>query len=607
MAGLGLTLPTGDKPVRFPVAFRVGVTGTRSLDLAAEPVLRQATSAVLRTVAAHTRAVADEPWAKTVHLDRNGRTDLRLRLMSPLAEGADRLVAEEAGNLAPAIDYELSVALPFVQEEYEKDFPNSVPKFRALLERAQARVLSLDGGRGLHTKWRSYEAVGRWVARNCDLLIAIWDDDREGGRGGTEDIVGFAVRIGLPVWWIQASGAKPGVLIEDLVQFRNRNKEGLAATSDDRLRRYIGTRLRVPKTSRRAYEGIHHRLVEVCRWSGRKLHLLRTGEDNPLHDFLAETLPRQRVAWRAHQIFMSALCLGLPRPRETQSWLEDAYWAPVHRSPDALASAYADRYRSTYTYVFALAALALTLAALSLASEAWGIDGPIWLIAAGEFVCLMAILALATWNYVGRWHERWIGYRVLAELARKQQALTELGWTLPSREITQAAATGSERASWIGWYFDAAIRAAPPANGSLASPQLKTVRRRIYDSLVVGQIAYHTNRAAASKRAALVLLVLGEICFFLTLLAIATKLDLFIWPGPPRAHATIVGLGLVAAALPALSAAAFAMRSYAEFEVLADQSERMVELLTTLKDECRMKLTSCGRSRPRIWPRICFA
>ena len=324
MAGLGLTLPTGDKPVRFPVAFRVGVTGTRSLDLAAEPVLRQATSAVLRTVAAHTRAVADEPWAKTVHLDRNGRTDLRLRLMSPLAEGADRLVAEEAGNARPAIDYELSVALPFVQEEYEKDFPNSVPKFRALLERAQARVLSLDGGRGLHTKWRSYEAVGRWVARNCDLLIAIWDDDREGGRGGTEDIVGFAVRIGLPVWWIQASGAKPGVLIEDLVQFRNRNKEGLAATSDDRLRRYIGTRLRVPKTSRRAYEGIHHRLVEVCRWSGRKLHLLRTGEDNPLHDFLAETLPRQRVAWRAHQIFMSALCLGLPRPRETQSWLEDA-------------------------------------------------------------------------------------------------------------------------------------------------------------------------------------------------------------------------------------------------------------------------------------------
>jgi hypothetical protein len=582
--GLEQAPPAGDKPVRFPVAFRVGVSGARVLESTAEPRLREAASAVLRTVAEHAGALADEPWAQKVHAAWNGKTDLRLRLLSPLAEGADRLVAEEAGKLAPAIAYHLSVALPFVQREYERDFPDSVAEFRALLESAQGRVLTLDGGRGLHTEWRSYEAVGHWVARNCDLLIAIWDDCREGGRGGTEDIVRFAVRIGLPVWWIQASGTEPGVLIEDRDQYRNRSDARLAATSSDRLRLYIRKRLQVPKISQAAHQGIHQRLVAAGRWAGRKLHLLGGGEANPLHAFLTETPPPPRAAWRAHGIFMAALRLGLARKGEAEGRLEDAYWAPIYRPPDALASAYADRYRSTYTYVFALAALALTLAALSLAMEAWGVDGPIWPIAAGEFACLAAILALATRNYVGRWHERWIGYRVLAELTRKQQALAALGWTLPSREITQAAATGSEPASWISWYFDAAIRAAPPANGSLTSPQLKTVQNRIYHSLVAGQIAYHTDRAAASKRAALVLLVLGEICFFLTLLAIATKLGLFIWAGPPRAHAAVVGLGLVAAVLPAGSAAAFAMRSYAEFEVLADQSERMTELLTALEN-----------------------
>ena len=59
-----------------------------------------------------------------------------------------------------------------------------------LLARAEGRVLEIDGGRGPNHEWRSYEAVGRLIVRNCDLLIAIWDDEvPPKGLGGTRDTI----------------------------------------------------------------------------------------------------------------------------------------------------------------------------------------------------------------------------------------------------------------------------------------------------------------------------------------------------------------------------------------------------------------------------------
>src|SRR3954451_21244569 len=60
----------------------------------------------------------------------------RFELLSPLAEGADRLAAEVA--LARGIT--LRVPMPMLQTEYERDFPDreSLEEFRRLLKAAQA-------------------------------------------------------------------------------------------------------------------------------------------------------------------------------------------------------------------------------------------------------------------------------------------------------------------------------------------------------------------------------------------------------------------------------------------------------------------------------------
>ena len=67
-----------------------------------------------------------------------------LRVISPLAEGADRLVAKEA----IALGFELQCPLPFTREEYQRDFESaqSRQEFCALIALATA-VLELDGSR----------------------------------------------------------------------------------------------------------------------------------------------------------------------------------------------------------------------------------------------------------------------------------------------------------------------------------------------------------------------------------------------------------------------------------------------------------------------------
>ena len=127
-----------------------------------------------------------------------GRTGHSLVMVSPLAEGADRIVAREA----LALGYELHCPLPFARAEYEQDFVSEESKgeFQTLLERAKV-VIELKGSHKLADK--AYEAVGRWVLDHSDILLAIWNGETAAGRGGTGQIVKESLDRGLPTVWIR--------------------------------------------------------------------------------------------------------------------------------------------------------------------------------------------------------------------------------------------------------------------------------------------------------------------------------------------------------------------------------------------------------------------
>ena len=120
------------------------------------------------------------------------------RIVSPLADGADRIVAQEGLALGAG----LVCPLPFPRAEYERDFdPNSRREFAALL--AGHEVVELPGSRATKDAAdAAYEAVGLWVLGHCDALIAVWNGAGADGRGGTGQIVEEAVRRGLKTAWI---------------------------------------------------------------------------------------------------------------------------------------------------------------------------------------------------------------------------------------------------------------------------------------------------------------------------------------------------------------------------------------------------------------------
>jgi hypothetical protein len=126
-------------------------------------------------------------------------------VLSALAEGADRLVADE---VLQRPDSRLIAVLPLPAADYETDFGEDESKreFRELLDRAD-EVIELPA---TETREAAYETGGRHVLDNCDVLVAIWDGQGAQGQGGTGASVAVARERGLSIAWVHAGNRKPG-------------------------------------------------------------------------------------------------------------------------------------------------------------------------------------------------------------------------------------------------------------------------------------------------------------------------------------------------------------------------------------------------------------
>jgi hypothetical protein len=153
----------GPESKRVPLIF--GVSGHRDLLTTKVPRLRKQLSEIfarLRVAYPHT------PF----------------RLLTPLAEGADRLAAE----VALASDVDLFVPLPMKRQEYERDFTTakSLAEFRALLALAKSHwEVPLATRRGIERRTQQYAEVGDFIARNSHILILLWDGRDNRKVGGT--------------------------------------------------------------------------------------------------------------------------------------------------------------------------------------------------------------------------------------------------------------------------------------------------------------------------------------------------------------------------------------------------------------------------------------
>src|SRR5208337_3311670 len=217
----------------IPYSIRIGVTGHRKLD---NPAAVQAL--VTKAIAAEVEKLFPEASRRNIErVRRAGTTAISFRVLSPLAEGADRVVARAVLSDPNA---RLDVVLPLALEDYLEDFTSeeSRKEFEELLSRCRKPV-SLrmrriqddcrDAGDQAELRRDAYRQVGQYVVDHCDVLIAIWDGQPSRGRGGTAETVQYAQEQSRPI--IRVWGDSFEVLNRD-------NNNGLDASALDAIDRF---------------------------------------------------------------------------------------------------------------------------------------------------------------------------------------------------------------------------------------------------------------------------------------------------------------------------------------------------------------------------------
>jgi hypothetical protein len=140
-----------------------------------------------------------------------------LILLDGLAEGADQLIAQVALEEGVSV----IATLPMPIEIYRETMSESAQvTLTTLMNECLFTVEMKNPGnrkelisRSEATKAECYEELGRYLASNCQALIALWDGEESGKKGGTDSVVRF-VREGLPGKSLQAEETKTGVVYQ---------------------------------------------------------------------------------------------------------------------------------------------------------------------------------------------------------------------------------------------------------------------------------------------------------------------------------------------------------------------------------------------------------
>jgi hypothetical protein len=575
-------------PPRPRLVFRVGIVGHRP-DRLGKADLKQLAGCIdeiLRAVKAETLAVARE--CKAIY---DSATPM-LKAVSPLAEGADRIFAETALEAGFALD----CVMPFPQAEYENDFgtdkrleENSLARFQSLLGRTGSRF-ELDGTRS--DDGDAYGTCGRVVINQSDLLIVVWDGERQGKPGGTEETLDDARNRGVPVIWVDAQAPHSRQLLDrdawpPQAPHGGRavpDGSGSAAVLNDRVRQT----LELPKETEPMTKEERARTTEPAV---------------ALREFYAEHRPgwSAAVAWSLFLQLIADTKLPMLKFKVqnfedsvTEKWPRDSSTVigrlvddlrKFYAWPDKLAVLYGNRYRSAFLLGFLIAAGAVALALYPPAARLRDHEWPEITFIGLEFLAILYVLFLVIVGQRWRWHERWIDYRLTAELVRHLRLVAPLCGERPLPRIpAQLVTFGEPAASWMAWYVRAVERALQMPSAVVDKTYLDAYLAQL-KAVVAEQIEYHERNelrcAKVEKRL--------EICGVIILGVIVFACGLHFVIGARHEYFGLDWLSAVltflCGFLPALGAALAGIMHQGEFRSLTRRSRSMrTRLLNQLKE-----------------------
>lgn len=564
------------QPPLLPFVISVGVTGHRSQALGPEcmATLGDRITAALKLIAESTVALSE---TRPVCFSRDPPL---MRFITPIADGTDQIAAEAA----LALGWEVEAVLPFERNLYRDTLADeeSRRRFDALLAHA-TRVLELPGEATDETE--GYAMAGRATVAHCDILIAVWDGLKARGRGGTGEVVEFAVSRGTPVAHLSPDPSRPERLLwaafdpvvdtmgDDPMAERPLDREHvdimltalLLPPPDPQEQKFIDRFMRekLPRWRLRPEYGLLLAAFAVRRFRFRDL--------NEEHGRV-----RVREEWAQYRRDFAAHDVAAPF-----DLLEEAY-----RWTDLPATNLAQTYRSGHVFGFVFGGLAVCIGLSAFMLPQFTMQWAVF----EMFITIAIILN----GYIGtrnEWHRRWLDYRQLAERLRPMRSLKLLGIAAPDPPGSE---TNPVPQRWIDWYASAIWRAMGCPAGIITPASADLIAESVSDHEISPQIGYHRRNAKQIMTLDNRLEVIGTGMFVITLIVSIGTFFGMMW------HLNFVDdygdwFTLISAGFPALATAIFGIRFQGDFGGDALRSLATAETLGQIEQELR-KHTSLTRA-----------
>jgi hypothetical protein len=440
-------------------------------------------------------------------------TNVSFTVLSALAEGADRLVVQRAFEVFEDAAT-LEAVLPLDPGDYRSDFASyeSKREFDTLLQKAGSchRTERTDD------RDEAYERAGRYIVDQSDVVIALWNGDRGQGRGGTGQIVQYAEEHDVPV-------------LEIPIARLNKRAAG------------VGSRRR---SLRHELERIAHRTAFA-----RVAQLNQGSIRRPPLEPMIET------EWR--RLTNAAQGCSLP-------WHHVAAWfVPRLVRADSLALHYHKWYQRLDRAMYALAALAVAIVATQ-SQAGWSKK-----VLLAEVGCMVALIGIYVIARKLRLHERWIGYRSLAENFRSALFIV----------LASAPAEGARLVRVVDqpWFQRAFTEAWSDRPGSAAVTDDRGLRQFLINAWAKDQARYHRKTVKQFARQRTVLTAIVFTLFGVTL--VAGLLHAFDAVSGDSAGKTLVVLAIV---LPAVGGALTGIRDQRQYRLHEVRSTRAANRLERL-------------------------
>lgn len=513
----------------LPFRIRIGVTGHRQL---ADP-----DSLAVKVAEVLDKTIFELIDAKDQAKLAGAATPIAFSVLTPLAEGADRLVA---GEVLKGPGSKIEVVLPLTKEDYLEDFDTveSKDEFERLLKLAR-RPISLrekplreDFGADelAGARRQAYNDVGKYVVRHCDVLVALWDGAPSRGQGGTAEIIEFARQENQPLIIIHTKAPFDIEVVQG---------DGLSTKGFDDLEAFNS--FPFPAEARATYvENVYNDLFD-------------NNEGRALPEAQKTVVRRQLL--------------------------------PFYARASLIAKNNQRSYQRAGLIAYSFAALAVTTVAFG---TLFYKDQPIiflieLLVLAASFLTVLAANRKQA-------HRRWIENRWLAERLRAAIFLAACGLEAATNDIQPTERRKRRRGGWMEAAFNEIWDRLPPMTGC-ADASCAPAAGFIREVWIKAQMDFHELKAEKSERLSRRLETAGFMIFGIALAAPALHLLLF-KPvellhgviGEETKHALEDALVFSALALPAIGAAIGGIRMHREYSRLAKRSEDMLSALTNLYD-----------------------